>query len=269
MLFITSNVFATVILVDQKGAGQYSTIQAGINAALSGDTVRVWPGTYQEQVTLNKDILLEGSGYENSIITSSFNPTVIISSGKIRWFMVTSLAGNGFVVSGGTISNCVIKGCMAAGIYGGTNGGISNVINCVITNNGGQGIISNSNSGCYINVQNCISRNNSYDGFYGSCGYGCVKISVAYSNGSRTSTNGNQECIDIDPLFTSTSDYHLSQGSPCWNKGNPSLQDPDGSICDMGYFGGPDCPIYPVIYEIKITPSGTSINLQAKGRANY
>jgi len=70
-------------------------------------------------------------------------------------------------------------------------------------------------------------------------------------------------------MFTSSSDYHISQGSPCWNTGNPSLSDPDGSVSDMGYFGGPDCPIYPVVYEIQITPNGSNINLQAKGRANY
>jgi len=37
----------------------------------------------------------------------------------------------------------------------------------------------------------------------------------------------------------------------------------------MGYFGGPECPIYPTVFEIIITPNGNNINLEAKGRANY
>jgi hypothetical protein len=263
---LTGITFANTIIVDKNGGGQFTSIQTAILNSSAGDTIKVWPGTYNEQITINKSIVLLGSGYENTIITGNFNPTITMSSGKILWFTVSSLAGIGININSGTISNCVINGCSSHGIHCNT-GTTGLVLNCVIFNNGGHGILAD--NWAYLTATNCISRNNNGSGFYGYCGYGSSQVAVSYSNGSRTATSGNQGCIDVDPVFTSLTDFHISQGSPCWNTGNPSLQDPDGSISDMGYFGGPDCPIYPTVYEIIITPNGNNINLEAKGRANY
>src|SRR5262245_23631107 len=44
----------------QNPNAAYTSIQAAVNAALPGDTVLVYPGTYQEQVTINKSIKLQG-----------------------------------------------------------------------------------------------------------------------------------------------------------------------------------------------------------------
>jgi len=53
LLFVSSTV-ANTIIVDQNGAGQYTKIQDAINAANTNDTIIVWPGTYNEQLTLKK-----------------------------------------------------------------------------------------------------------------------------------------------------------------------------------------------------------------------
>jgi hypothetical protein len=47
---------------------QYPTIQVGIDAANSGDTVCVGPGIYVENISIRKTIRLSGSGYDKSII---------------------------------------------------------------------------------------------------------------------------------------------------------------------------------------------------------
>jgi hypothetical protein len=48
----------------------YPTIQSAINAAKSGDTIHVAPGTYVEQLTIHKSITLNGSGAGKTIIKS-------------------------------------------------------------------------------------------------------------------------------------------------------------------------------------------------------
>ena len=269
LLLMSSSAFATIIIVDKNGGGNFISIQSAINAAVTNDTVKVWPGTYYEQVTLNKNITLMGSGYENTIITGNFNPTITMTAGKLLWFQVSSLAGDGVKLSGtnAVVANCVIMACIGTGIYSNTNGSNTSVINCTIVYNGGYGILASA-GGC-INVTNCIARWNGNTAFVDYYYYAYGPLNLSFSNGSRSNTKGNQGCIDQDPNFTSGTDFHISEGSPCWNTGTPSLQDPDGSQSDMGYFGGPDCPIYPVVFEVLIEPSGSTINLKAKGRANY
>ncbi|MHB8579048.1 MAG: hypothetical protein ACYDA4_04200 [Ignavibacteriaceae bacterium] len=264
---LTSTLSARVIKVDINGSGQFTSINTAITNAVTNDTIKVLPGSYFEQVTINKNVVVIGSGYENTIVNSSSNPTIIMSAGKILWFSVSSTSGDGIKVSGtgATISNCIIRGCTGNGIIANTSGSVTTVINCVVMNNGGVGLIAQ--SGSIINATNCIAWNCStgYDNWYGG-----ATINLSYCDGSSSNTNGNQSCINLDPQFVSTTDLHISQGSPCWDKGNPSLFDPDGSPSDMGYFGGPDCPIYPVVTGIKIIPQPDgSIQIQATGVANY
>jgi hypothetical protein len=52
-----------------------------------------------------------------------------------------------------------------------------------------------------------------------------------------TGSNGN---LDQDPAFTDASggDFSLDGGSPCIDAGAPIGTDPDGSVSDMGAYGG-------------------------------
>ena len=141
-------------------------------------------------------------------------------------------------------------------------------------NNGQQGVYVK-NSGGWLTVINCISRDNGSNGYYAyGDTYSDGIIYLSYSNGNTGGSGtfyASQGVINVDPGFISTSlnDYHISSGSPCWNTGHPGLKDPDGTRSDMGYFGGPDAPVYPVVYEITTSPNGNNINIQAKARANY
>ena len=47
---------------------QFPTIQAAINAAKSGNTIKVLPGVYTEQITITKSLVLVGSGVINTVI---------------------------------------------------------------------------------------------------------------------------------------------------------------------------------------------------------
>jgi parallel beta-helix repeat protein len=74
--------FMALVLVPTAGAtpsplattlkvpSQYPTIQKAINAAHSGDTILVAPGTYVEQLTIHKSVTIIGSGAGQTIIKS-------------------------------------------------------------------------------------------------------------------------------------------------------------------------------------------------------
>jgi len=49
-----SNLSARTIIVDQTGAGDYLTIQEGVNLANDGDVVLVFPGIYRESVKIEE-----------------------------------------------------------------------------------------------------------------------------------------------------------------------------------------------------------------------
>ena len=54
--------------VDDDGEGDYGTIQEAVDAAVDGDTIRVWEGTYYENVFVDKSVNLIGNGSEVTII---------------------------------------------------------------------------------------------------------------------------------------------------------------------------------------------------------
>lgn len=104
------------IMVDVNGSGEFTSIVAAMSAAVDGDTVKVLPGVYDGPFTMSKNIVLKGSGYETTIISSNSYPTVTMNSGKIMWFAITSNKGDGIWLSGGQVTNCLIRGCAISGI---------------------------------------------------------------------------------------------------------------------------------------------------------
>jgi hypothetical protein len=62
---------ANTYIVSQDGLGDFTTIQAGVDAAQSGDTLLICPGTYDEIVTVtDKELNLTGTSKELCIIRS-------------------------------------------------------------------------------------------------------------------------------------------------------------------------------------------------------
>ncbi|MCL6584405.1 MAG: right-handed parallel beta-helix repeat-containing protein [bacterium] len=60
-LIMATTCLAKVIRVAKSG-GDYTSIQAAINAASAGDTIEVGPGVYNENITINKNLDLIGAG---------------------------------------------------------------------------------------------------------------------------------------------------------------------------------------------------------------
>src|SRR5918995_4388283 len=108
--------------------GVYPTIQAAIDAAAPGDTVRVGPGTYHERIDFRgKTIVVESTGGAAT--------TIIQPNGAVGAIVTMSLTGaqspvlRGFTVRGG------VGDFWAGGIY--ISGGSPTVEHNVVTGNAG------------------------------------------------------------------------------------------------------------------------------------
>ena len=267
LLSVAQVAIARTIVVDPNGP--IKSVQQAVNLAVDGDTIKVLPGVYEEQIVVNKNVLIMGSGYENTIFTGSFDPVVDLQGGILQWVRVSSTKGDGIHLRGGAIvRNVVVINNPDDGI---TILGVGKVINCVVIHNAHHGIITDGNSsdGEVINTISAWNRDRSYFAYRGNLR---VLYSITYDDGYGE-IYGNfvsVELYDTDPRIKSRWDVHLTADSPAIDAGHPSYQDPDGTRSDIGYFGGPHAPVYPVITEVILLPQEDgSIKVKVSGRANW
>ncbi len=142
----------------------YSTIQAGINAATDGDTVLVADGTYTG--TGNKDLDFGGKAI-----------TVKSENGPNNCIIDCENSGRGFVFNSGEGSDCIVEGFTvkngnafeggavyfyAQALYGSVT---AKVRNCILENNsssfGGAVFMRAATAQTSPTIENCIIRNNS------------------------------------------------------------------------------------------------------------
>ncbi len=102
LTLVTMEVSAATLTVDDDGNAEYTKIQDAINASMDGDTVRVWDGTYFENVVVDKTVSLIGNGSEEVTI-----------DGGGRWDVVEITADwvniSGFTISGADRNDAGIK----------------------------------------------------------------------------------------------------------------------------------------------------------------
>ncbi|MCK9566662.1 MAG: right-handed parallel beta-helix repeat-containing protein, partial [Methanothrix sp.] len=102
------------------GPGEtYTTIQAAINAASSGDTIEVHSGTYNGGVLVDKTLTLEGVG-SPVVDAGGLGDAIMLTAGSctVRGFVVknASTIGIGAITGGNTISGNTASGNVVAGI---------------------------------------------------------------------------------------------------------------------------------------------------------
>jgi hypothetical protein len=108
----------------------YSTIQAGINASVNGDTVLVIPGTYIENVNFNGHNITLGSTFLMTGDTTSIAAT-IIDGNAAGTVVIFANAENDATLDGFTIRNG--RASEGGGIF--CNGASPTILNNIITGN--------------------------------------------------------------------------------------------------------------------------------------
>jgi parallel beta-helix repeat protein len=191
-----SAVAAKTIIVDAAGNGNYTTIQAAIDAANAGDTIRVWAGTYNEEIIIKKSLNLIGNGTKNTTIKGKKSNSVI-DIDRTNWVNVTGFSirdsGSGDLNAGILVwtsdfcciynNNVSFNGKFGIFLYYSSN--------CTIKNN----TLLNNNKGVFLlDSDNNIIKNN-------SCNYNNKGIDIRGKWGNyiknNTCKSNIEEGIDI------------------------------------------------------------------------
>lgn len=263
---------AGVVTVKQDGTGDYTTIQAAINAAVAGDIVDVYPGEYDENVALTKNIRLRG--VKGPLLTKIIGAGdgIAVSGTNARIEGLTLTKARNAITSTVTcyLYNCILTGQGGYGYYALDGATVSTVmLNCIVAYCGSHGIYSYTGT-TDIHITSTIFYKNRG---YAICGaywhqYISATYSCLYENGGGHTGGGelHVSClVDVDPQFQNPGEYDFRLGdqSPCIDAGDssPGSRDPDGTRNDVGIFGGPYAASFwyghldgPAVRDLRVIP---------------
>lgn len=101
---------AATISVNQNGTAQFRTITAAIQTAKAGDTIQVFPGIYNESVTISVPVTLIGAGRDRTIINALGQPNGVLIDGFGKDAPAPGIAN--VTVSGFTVENANLEGIL-------------------------------------------------------------------------------------------------------------------------------------------------------------
>jgi hypothetical protein len=112
------------------GVNAFASIQAAVNATLSGGTVTVAAGTYAESLTLARSVILVGSGSGGTVLAGpggGLGLSVTAPGVEIRGLTVRGFHA-GLVAGGGTVWLALTDVRLSGNAYGGAVTGVATVL---------------------------------------------------------------------------------------------------------------------------------------------
>ncbi|MBL7047376.1 MAG: right-handed parallel beta-helix repeat-containing protein [Candidatus Marinimicrobia bacterium] len=242
---VTALLFANTINIP----ADQSTIQAGINASVNGDTVLVQPGTYIENINFNGKNIVVGSlilttgdtSYisQTTIDGDSIGSVVTFSNGEdnaalLRGFRIT----NGNYDDGGGIYCRDFASPTLEDLY---------ILGNIVTQDGG-GLYCYNSSSPVLNNVTIVNNNAGSDGGGIFCSVSCDPIltNVTISNNTAVQKGGGILCWDSNPTLTNVTltgntvsdrggGLYLYNTSPTFNNvliiGNSAYNEGGGVFC--------------------------------------
>jgi len=176
-----------------KVPSQYSTIQAGLNAARTSDTVLVAAGTYNENIMwpdVNGIKLISAGDSSNTIIDGGGTSSVIYMNPLSATIDTTTLIQGFKITNGGGVSN-------GGGLYIG-NDVVINVKNSIFLENtstergGGIFIINDSQSGLYMTDCKVVNNTTQHSGGGIALDYNGSESPFFHISGTKFISNNGQ-----------------------------------------------------------------------------
>jgi len=218
--------------------GCYTTIQAAVNAANPGDTVRVAQGVYIENVVVNKSITLEG-GWNTGFTSRNWDLYTTVVNGN-RASTVIRLSGNisptieGFTILRGDASSALGwgGGILADGVW--SEGGLITIRHNIIRENiacktnwcqgygGGIMIYSNRSIIEYNTIFSNTARTGGAGGGYGG--------GIAIWGYPGEATIAHNMIISNTAVYSTSGEYSLGEGGGVWTEGACDVTATDNDI---------------------------------------
>ncbi len=174
------------LYVGGGGPGNYTTIQSAVNAAINGDTIYVYAGTYNENIIVDKTITLIGEDRNVTTIKgNNLNATIVITGESInlRGFTIKNDGSQDGIYTATSVHT------MTDNIFTSTSRGIHLYYSSENTITGSV-FYDNTRSGVYMDVgqNNTISDNEFYNNtdealYLTGCGTSYIERNVIHDNG--------------------------------------------------------------------------------------
>jgi hypothetical protein len=246
--------------LSQSGCAEvFTVIQDAITAAEDGDTVKIFPGLWDQNMYVTKRIVVTGTNFPGTFIhPAQGEAVVILNGGFVSCLNIKTENNHGVFLFDGTIKNCVIQGCSDPGdmrcsaIQYANNS--STVTNCIIQSNGYHGIWGN--SGKVTARNNYFFANDhhagySYDSATADVNFNCYYLNEVNGWGWIGGIIFNDSDFVADTTPPMDANYLPFSDSPLLDKGDTAIFNPDGSRSDIGVYGGPDSCLCSVLVGVK------------------